>query len=65
MDAYNQKLLAKAEDAKILLSRLSGHWGIKPEDAAACVACGRCESACTQHLDIIERLKYIAAQKAG
>ena len=28
--------------------------------AAECIACGKCERACTQHLPIIERLKEIA-----
>jgi predicted aldo/keto reductase-like oxidoreductase len=33
--------------------------GARPADD--CVACGRCETACTQHLDIIRRLNAIAA----
>jgi predicted aldo/keto reductase-like oxidoreductase len=65
MDAYNQKLLAAESGTQALSMRLGMHWGITPEGAAECVACGQCEAACTQHLDIIERLKYIAAQKAS
>ncbi|MHC5118836.1 MAG: 4Fe-4S dicluster domain-containing protein [Planctomycetota bacterium] len=29
-------------------------------NAADCIQCGRCEMACTQHLDIINRLGDIA-----
>ncbi|MFW6292418.1 MAG: hypothetical protein ACOC7V_08835 [Spirochaetota bacterium] len=29
------------------------------EEAAKCIECGQCEEACTQHLDIIGRLKEI------
>jgi predicted aldo/keto reductase-like oxidoreductase len=35
-------------------------WGLLVEDlprADKCIACGRCEKSCTQHLPIIERLK--------
>ena len=28
---------------------------------AGCIACGKCEKACTQHLPIIERMKEIAS----
>jgi predicted aldo/keto reductase-like oxidoreductase len=62
MDAYNQKLLRKnGEEA--MRERLSMHWNISPAEAGKCIACGQCESACTQHLPITERLGYIA--KAG
>jgi predicted aldo/keto reductase-like oxidoreductase len=64
MDAYNQKLLAPSKGADALHERLRMHWGIKEEGAAKCVECGQCESACTQHLDIIKRLKLIAGKEA-
>ncbi len=58
MDVYNQKILDDAEQMK---GRMKWHWGIKPEQAAACSLCGQCEDRCTQHLPITERLKEIAA----
>ncbi|MDR2020393.1 MAG: aldo/keto reductase [Treponema sp.] len=64
MDAYNQKLLTPAGD-EALYQRLSIHWGIPAGGAAKCVACGQCENACTQHLEIIKRLRFIAERKAG
>jgi predicted aldo/keto reductase-like oxidoreductase len=64
MDAYNQKLLSPEGDAA-MDERLTMHWSIKSEGAADCIACGLCESACTQHINIIERLKYIAEKKPG
>ena len=59
MDAYNMYILRK--DDKAITGRLKGHWSVKPEQAAECIACGKCERQCTQHLPIIERLKHIAA----
>ena len=59
MDSYNQKIFTGKDDA--VKDRLDGHWGIAKEPAADCIACGKCERACTQHLPIIERLKEIAA----
>jgi predicted aldo/keto reductase-like oxidoreductase len=59
MDAYNQKILSKNPDR--LASRLDGHWNLSPKRAADCIQCGSCESKCTQHLPIIERLQEIAA----
>lgn len=56
MDAYNQKLFGDS-----IAERLDMHWDLSKENAAACIACGVCESKCTQHLPIIERLAEIAA----
>lgn len=56
MDSYNEKLLGhKIED------RLKGHWGMPISKAADCIRCGQCETLCTQHLPIMDRLEEIAA----
>lgn len=59
MDSYNQYLL-DPENPKAITSRLNAHWGLSAEQAAKCIACGSCESKCTQHLPIIDRLAEIA-----
>lgn len=59
MEAYNQYLLFG--DRSKIKRRLDNYWHLDQEEAARCVACGNCESQCTQHLPIIERLKEIAA----
>jgi predicted aldo/keto reductase-like oxidoreductase len=60
MDAYNQKLLQKQPDSSVIPNRLRWHWGMDAKKAGECTACGNCEQACTQHINIIERLKEIA-----
>ncbi len=57
MDSYNQKLFG----GESIEARLKNHWGLKLDQAADCIACGECESKCTQHLPIIDRLAEIAA----
>jgi len=59
MDSYNQKILNK-NDKDPIGDRLKWHWNIDRSGAGKCTACGQCESACTQHIDIINRLKEIA-----
>ena len=59
MDAFNEKILDGNDQA--IKNRLQWHWGMAPDAAAACLQCGDCESACTQHLPIRERLTAIAA----
>ena len=61
MDAYNMHILGKSD--KEVIDRIKGHWGVKKKRAAGCIACGRCEELCTQHLPIIERLKFMASVK--
>ncbi|MCD4699547.1 MAG: aldo/keto reductase [Phycisphaerae bacterium] len=58
MEAYNHKILGQGDQD--IINRLKWHWGLTPEKARACVECGQCEDKCTQHLPVIERLKYIA-----
>jgi len=58
MDAYNQKLL-RPNDKDPIGERLKWHWNLKKEDAGKCIECGICEKACTQHIEIIKRLKEI------
>lgn len=55
MDAYNQKMLGGDMEG-----RLKGHWNIPIEMAKKCIACGKCEGLCTQHLPIIDRLSEIS-----
>jgi predicted aldo/keto reductase-like oxidoreductase len=57
MDAYNRKVLGEKDEG--LYNQLKWHWNLSPETAGNCTQCGNCESVCTQHLNIIERLEYI------
>jgi hypothetical protein len=59
MDAYNMKILHNGDDQQTI-NRMKWHWGIKADHAAACTLCGACESRCTQHLPITERMKEIS-----
>jgi predicted aldo/keto reductase-like oxidoreductase len=60
MDAYNHKRLNNAEHDPVG-SRLRWHWSLDHSAAGTCNACGQCEKACTQHINIIERLREIAS----
>ena len=59
MDAYNHKILNK-KDKDPIGDRLHWHWSLERSAAGKCAACGQCEKACTQHINIIERLKEIS-----
>ena len=63
MQYYNEKLLDGKTDTE-MIEQLSFHreWGLiagREANAVDCIQCGRCELACTQHLDIIRRLETI------
>lgn len=57
MLAYNKTILKNDDTLK---NNLKNHWQISPELTEKCIECGLCEEKCTQHLPIIERLKYIS-----
>jgi uncharacterized protein len=64
MQFYNDKKLFGKTDAEMKSAISSQHdWFLlacREADAGECVECGECEEKCTQHLDIINRLKEIA-----
>jgi predicted aldo/keto reductase-like oxidoreductase len=62
MDTYNQKIFNEGGGDPIG-DRLKWHWSLERSVAGKCNACGKCEKACTQHINIIERLKEIASPK--
>ena len=65
MQYYNAKILAgKTDDEMVNELYVQKNWGIlvdRNADAKDCNQCGRCEMACTQHLDIMRRMETIAA----
>jgi len=61
MDTYNYKLLDISDREDPVADRLNWHWNLDRKIAGKCNACGLCEKACTQHIDIIKRLKEIAS----
>ena len=60
MDAYNQKILAGPGERDPIGDRLRWHWSLNNSVAGKCIACGNCEKTCTQHINIIERLREVA-----
>jgi predicted aldo/keto reductase-like oxidoreductase len=68
MQFYNDKQIFGKTDAQILKDMDFQHeWGVlatRKASADACIECGQCEEACTQHLSIIERLSEIARWEA-
>jgi len=62
MDAFNQKILNPSGKNQIS-DRLRWHWNLEQSAAAKCTGCGQCEKICTQHLNIIERLREINSEE--
>jgi predicted aldo/keto reductase-like oxidoreductase len=63
MQIYNEKPLFKRTD-KQMREKIEANykWGLlvdRAADAGDCVECAACEQACTQHLNIMERLREI------
>ncbi len=58
MLSYNHHILGNTKE---VTSYIKWHWDLKPEDAEKCIECGLCESKCTQHLPVIDRLREITA----
>jgi len=55
LDSYNQLILTGG-DQQAVLNRYRMHWNISSQQAKECIRCGDCETRCTQHLPIIQRL---------
>jgi predicted aldo/keto reductase-like oxidoreductase len=63
MQAYNEKPLFNRSDEEMLRKIELYRWSLLADrlvNARECIECGACEEVCTQHLNIIERLKEIA-----
>jgi predicted aldo/keto reductase-like oxidoreductase len=64
MQFYNNKLIRSKTDSEMIKDLdFAQEWGViadRDADASDCTQCGRCEMACTQHLDIINRMGEIA-----
>jgi len=64
MQFYNDKaMFGKSEKELIEETKFHHEWGLlvdRKASAADCIQCGECETECTQHLHIIERLGEIA-----
>lgn len=59
MDAYNMRIL-QDDKPDTIVNRLKWHWQEQWQTAGTCINCGFCETRCTQHLPIRERLQHIA-----
>ena len=59
MDIHNMIQLGASPAA--VRNRFRLHWELEPSGAARCDQCGLCETRCTQHLPIRQRLQTLAA----
>ncbi len=59
LEAWNHRQLDGTMDD--VLMRLRAHWGIRADNHTLdeCTECRRCETACTQQLPVVERLRTI------
>ena len=64
MQIYNDRaMFGKSDEEMVESMKFHLEWGLvagRAADAADCIQCGKCQEACTQHLNIIERLGEIA-----
>ena len=64
MQVYNEKQFLNLDEKAMLgKMKLQHEWYLlanRKADSGDCVECGACESACTRHLNIIERLNEMA-----
>jgi predicted aldo/keto reductase-like oxidoreductase len=69
MQFYNDKVMfGKSDDDMRKALGFHHDWGLlvgRKASAEACVTCGKCESACTQHLRISKWLETVAAWESG
>lgn len=64
-EAYNNHHMFADRNAGMFYLFRSGGFLGKPTMASQCVACGKCEKACPQHLSIIHDLKLVVKQFEG
>ena len=68
MQVYNEKQMFGKSDEEMVKAVYAGRgWGMLVASevrAEECIQCGSCESQCTQHLNIIERLEELAKWEA-
>lgn len=64
MQFYNNKeMFGKSEEEMIKDMEFQHNWGLlvdRKASASDCIQCGKCETECTQHLHIIDRLGELA-----
>lgn len=61
MNLYNMKVLKGIDGIKESYANMTKNNAFKNDNTMPidCIACGKCEALCTQHLDIIKRLEWL------